>query len=131
MKTIKIISFIAFLFISLAFFESCQKEQADTAVPEFTVVEPMAGDTAVGEAHIEFTVTDNAGLDELIVTIKDKTETVVYSKYSNVLDLKVFAFHDHYHLDGITSITPLTVILKAMDKSGNTKTKEIPIFAKP
>ncbi len=131
MKTIKIISFIAFLFISIVFFESCQKEQADTAVPEFTVVEPMVGDTAVGEVHIEFTATDNAGLDELVVTIKDKSETVIYSKHSNVLDLKVFAFHDHYHLDGITSIAPLTVTLMAMDKSGNTKTKEIPIFAKP
>ena len=60
MKTIKIISFIAFLFISIVFFESCQKEQADTAVPEFTVLEPMLGDTEVGETHIEFTVTDNA-----------------------------------------------------------------------
>lgn len=131
MKTLKTIIYTTIILTGITFFTSCEKEQTDTTVPVFTVLEPLAGDTVTGEAHIEFTVTDNIGLKELVVKITNSTGTSVYTQNSNVKDLKVFSFHDHYDLAVYSSITPLTVIISAMDKSGNTKTNEIPIIVKP
>lgn len=131
MKTLKTILYATFFITSIALFSSCEKEQTDTTVPVFTIAEPLAGDTVSGEAHIEFTVTDNVGLKELVVKITNSVGTAVYTQNSKVKDLKVFSFHDHYDLAAYSAITPLTVILTAMDKSGNTKTNEIPIIVKP
>jgi hypothetical protein len=117
---------------------SCNKKSStttDTLKPVITVAEPIANDTTSltlePEVHIEFTVTDDAGLHHLsVLLIKNNSDTIM-NETPSVLDLKVYSFHEHYMPIGISSLTGLKVIIKADDHSGNTETKVIDFYVEP
>ncbi len=117
---------------------ACTKksEQADTTKPVITVVEPLAYDTVSlatePEIHVEFTVTDEAGLHHLsVIMIKNNTDTLMNETPDDVLNLKVYAFHKHVMPTGIASVTPVKVIISAEDHAGNTETKMIDFSVEP
>lgn len=125
------------IIIMALLWNACTKKsgQADTTKPVITVVEPLANDTVSlatePEIHVEFTVTDETGLHHLsVIVIKNNTDTLM-NETPDVLDLKVYSFHEHLIPTNIASVTPMKVIIRAEDHAGNTETKTIAFFIQP
>ena len=129
---------IAILLATIITLNACHKahtDNSDTTKPVITVAEPMTNDTlsisADPEIHIEFTVTDQAGLHDLsVLLIKNNTDTLL-NETPTVHDLTVFSYHEHVMQSGITSLVNMKAIIKADDHGGNVETKTIEFFVKP
>jgi hypothetical protein len=122
---------IAIFFISYFTFISCKKEGNDISKPSITIVEPMANDTASGELHIEFTISDDIELASTSAFVVDSTNKEIYSQTKSLNGTKVFAFHDHVDLNMIKHISQTTVNISAKDKAGNETFISIPVILKP
>lgn len=112
---------------------ACQ-EKADTEKPVITLEEPMTNDTisvATDSVHIHLTATDNIGLHELTITIKDAAGATVFTDAPDVHDLKTYSYHDHYIPTGVTALAPLTLTIAAADHDDNMETKTVNFFVKP
>ncbi len=129
-KNILVISFAILMMMA------CKKnEKNDTLKPVITIAEPLSNDTLSiamdPEIHIEFTTSDESGLHALYVTlIKNNTDTLL-NQNPDVMGLKVYAFHEHVVATGITSLTPLTAIIRAEDHSNNVELKTINFVVNP
>ncbi len=128
---------ISIIIISTSLF-ACSKHThstTDTIKPTITVAEPTANDTLSlalePEVHVEFTTTDETNLHELnVLVIMNNTDTLLNDNPS-VHDLTSYAYHEHVVPTGIVSITPMKVVIKSNDYSGNTETKIINFFIEP
>ena len=132
-KTPKNILVISFAILKMM--ASKKNEKYDTLKPVITIAEPLSNDTLSmamdPEIHIEFTTSDESGLHALsVILVKNNTDTLLNQK-PDVLDLKVYAFHEHIVAAGITSLTPLTAIIRAEDHSNNVELKTINFVVNP
>lgn len=114
---------------------ACKKHSHsdDEIKPIITIVEPKSNDTILlsvdPELHIEFTATDETGLHEMNVYVIGAD--TLYKKNPVVHDLKVFSFHDHVFLTGISSNNSCKVVIEAEDHGGNKAITEQTIFILP
>jgi hypothetical protein len=119
-------------------FIACKKhthDTSDTTKPVITMAEPMANDTlslaSDPEIHLEFTTTDESGLHSLkVLLIRNNTDTL-FTDEPSVHDLKVYGYHEHFEATGITTLTPMKVIVIAEDHGGNVESKIITFFVEP
>jgi hypothetical protein len=128
--------FIISLFILVLL--SCNKQKAisnDTEKPVVNIVEPNSLDTITlsidPELHIEFTASDNIGLNTISVKLFDANSNLLFSADPSVNKLKVYPYHTHYIPSGIVSSTMLKVMIDANDLAGNGLHKEISVVVKP
>ncbi|MBP6625068.1 MAG: hypothetical protein KA198_07840 [Chitinophagaceae bacterium] len=132
----KYLFILSSLFI-LTFSQSCKKKSnylLDHTKPLITIVEPVINDTLNlsldPEVHIEFTTTDETALHTLSISVLQNGNTI-FSEAPDVTNLKVYAYHEHFIPNSITSITPIKAIIKATDFGGNEEIKEVDFFVKP
>ncbi len=119
----------------LAGINACNKDgEKDTGKPVITLEEPMMNDTfslAVEDSvHIEFSASDNDELHDVAVNITNAAGTNVYSSLDDV-DAKTFAYHEHFHPTGITTVTPFTLKIDASDHNSNSESKTVIFYVKP
>ncbi len=111
---------------------SCKKSQ-DLNGPVITMAEPSPGDEfsmGADECHIEFSVTSDAELDDLSVTVTNASGVNYYTNEMKV-DRKSYDFHDHFFANGITALTPFTLKIMVTDKNLKKDTKTVNFFLKP
>lgn len=114
---------------------SCVKNPLrDGAPPEIAVVEPVSGDTLTlskgDEVHVELTVTDDAGLHALRVTLRDGSGKTLLDDQPPVNDLKVYPYHTHL-IPALSAGTACTLSVLAEDHAGHTASEQRVFVLKP
>ncbi len=123
----------AVLFLGILAINACKDEEKETDKnkPVITIAEPMANDTITDELHIEYTVTDDIELVSTQAIVTDEVNKELFNQNKAIDGLKVFAFHEHFHVHGLTEITSANVKITARDKSGNETEVTVPVVIKP
>ena len=114
---------------------SCHKNSGqDAESPKISIVEPLLNDTlhlsSGDELHIEFTLTDNAGLHSLQVKLSDENGSEYLNAVPDVMNLKVYPFHTHL-TPSITSTKRMTLKVMAEDHAMNALSEEIQFVVLP
>lgn len=119
---------LSLLGILILFAAACKKNpSADGTPPEIAITEPVSGDTVKlsngDEVHVELTVTDDAGLHALKVTLRDASGNTLIDDAPLVNDLKVYPYHTHL-TPSLAANNLCTLTVQAEDHAGHTASEQ-------
>jgi hypothetical protein len=127
--------YIALSFLFIISIAACKKtsDVNDTTPPTIEIIEPTPNETfpaLTGDCHMEFNASDDVELSGIIVDVINAAGTNFYTNSLSIRN-KTYEYHDHLVLSGITSVTPFTLKITVIDKSGNTTKKDVPFKLRP